>query len=176
MTSPKNRSHTITAEVTIPPGGANGVILCQAGRFGGWSLYLKDGKPTFTYNFLGLEHFSIAATELVAPGKATIRFEFAYAGPGLAKGGTGTIFVNDKKVAEGAIARTQPMAFSGDEGADVGEDGETAVADDYGIEAPFRFTGDIHKVTVELKEMKPADHAAAESAGAQSALKKAMAD
>ena len=109
----KNRSHTITAEVEIPEGGANGVILCQAGRFGGWSLYLKDGKPTYTYNFLGLQRYTVAATEAVPAGKATIRFEFAYDGGRPGKGGTGTIFVNGKKVAEGRIDRTQGCCFLG---------------------------------------------------------------
>jgi arylsulfatase len=73
----KNRSHTITADVEIPQGGANGVILAQAGRFGGWSLYFMDGKPTYTYNFLGLQRFSVAAAQPLAAGKATIRYEFA---------------------------------------------------------------------------------------------------
>ena len=144
---------------TIPKGGAKGVILAQAGRFGGWSLYLKDGKPTYTYNFLGLQRFTIAATTPVPAGKATIRYEFAYDGGGLGKGGMGTIFVNGKKVAEGRIERTQPMVFSADEGADVGEDGETPVVEDYGIPAPYKFTGKIDKVTIDLKEMKTADKA-----------------
>jgi len=147
----KNRSHTITAEVDIPKGGANGVILAQAGRFGGWSLFLKDGKPTYAYNFLGLQRFIVSAATPVPDGKATIRFEFAYDGGGLAKGGIGTIFVNGKKVAEGRIERTQPMIFSADEGADVGEDGETPVVEDYGITAPYKFTGKIHTVTVDLR-------------------------
>jgi arylsulfatase len=149
----KNRSHTITAEVTAAKSGAQGVILAQAGRFGGWSLYLQDGKPTYTYNFLGLQHFTVAAAEPLPAGQATVRFEFAYDGGGLGKGGVGTIFVNDKKVAEGRIERTQPMIFSADEGADVGEDGETPVVETYGIPAPYRFTGTISKVTVEVKEM-----------------------
>ena len=139
----KNRSHSVTAEVTIPAGGANGVIIAQAGRFGGWSLYLKDGKPAYTYNFLGLERFTVAAATPVAPGKATIRFEFAYDGGGLGKGGVGTIIVNGQKVAEGRIERTQAMIFSADEGADVGEDGETPVVEDYGVPAPYKFTGTI---------------------------------
>ena len=83
----KNRSHTITAEVEIPEGGANGVILCQAGRFGGWSLYFKDGKPTYTYNWLGLQRYTVAAAEAVPAGKATIRFEFAYDGGKPGSGG-----------------------------------------------------------------------------------------
>src|SRR6185436_18714363 len=77
----KNRSHTITADVEIPKGGANGVILAQAGRFGGWSLYLKDGKPTYAYNFLGLQTYKVAAAEALPAGKVTVRFEFAYDGP-----------------------------------------------------------------------------------------------
>jgi len=172
----KNSSHTITAEVMIPAGGANGVILCQAGRFGGWSLYLKDGKPTYTYNVLGLERFTIAAKQAVPAGKATIRFQFAYDGNGLGKGGMGTILVNGQQVATGRIERTQPLAFSADEGADVGEDGETPVVEDYGIAAPYKFTGKIAKVTVELQESKAADRTAAQKAQAEGALKKAIAD
>ena len=93
----KNRSHTITAEVEIPETGADGVILCQAGRFGGWSLYLKGGKPTYAYNWLGLQRYTVAAAEAVPAGKATIRFEFAYDGGKPGSGGTGTILVNGKK-------------------------------------------------------------------------------
>jgi arylsulfatase A-like enzyme len=155
----KNRSHTIAAEVVIPKGGAKGVLLAQAGRFGGWSLYLKNGKPIYTYNFLGLERFTVAAKTPVPAGKAKIRYEFAYDGGGLGKGGVGTIFVNDKKVAEGRIDRTQPFLFSLDEGADVGEDGETPVVETYGIPAPYKFTGTIEKITVEVQEMKKADAA-----------------
>lgn len=172
----KNRSHTITAELEIPKGGANGVVLAQAGRFGGWSLYLKDGKPTYHYNFLGLARFTIAAKDPVPAGKATIRYEFAYDGGGLAKGGLGTIFVNDKKVAQGRIERTQPMVFSADEGADVGEDGETPVTEDYGIAAPYRFTGRIDKVTIDIEEMKQADKAEENKLRAEAAHKKAMSD
>lgn len=146
----KNRSHTITAEVEIPKAGASGVILSQAGRFGGWSLYFKDGKPMYAYNYLGLKTFTIAATEAIPAGKATVRFEFAYAGPGLGKGGTGKIVVNGKQVAAGVIDRTQAMIFSADEGADVGQDGESPVTPDY-KEGDNKFTGKIGKVTVELK-------------------------
>ncbi len=172
----KNRSHAITADVEIPKGGANGVILAQAGRFGGWSLYLKDGKPAYTYNFLGLQRFTVAAASPVPDGKATIRFEFAYDGGGLGKGGLGTIFVNGKKVAEGRIGHTQPMIFSADEGADVGEDGETPVVEEYGIPAPYRFTGKIAKVTIDIAPMKSADKAEEEKARAVAAHKKAVSD
>ncbi len=172
----KNRSHTITAEVEIPKGGANGVILAQAGRFGGWSLYLKDGKPTYHYNFLGLQRFNIAAPTPVPAGKATIRYEFAYDGGGLARGGLGSISVNGAKVAEGRIDLTQPNIFSGDEGADVGEDGETPVTEDYGIAAPYKFTGRIDKVTIDVKEMQQADKAEESKLRAEAAHRKAMSD
>ncbi len=94
----KNKSKTITAEVEVPASGANGTILAQGGRFGGWSLYVKNGIPAYDYNFLGLQRFSIASTKPLAPGKATIKFDFAYDGGGPGKGGTGTLFVNNEKV------------------------------------------------------------------------------
>jgi arylsulfatase len=172
----KNRSHTITAEVSIPEGGANGVILAQAGRFGGWSLYLKDGKPTYTYNFLGLQRFTVSSETPVPAGKATIRYEFAYDGGGLGKGGAGAIFVNGKQVAQGRIEHTQAMVFSADEGADVGEDDETPVVEDYGISAPYKFTGKIDKVTIDLKEMKGAEKAEEDRRRVEAAHKKAVSD
>jgi len=172
----KNSSYTITAEVEIPKGAANGVVLAQAGRFGGWSLYLKNGRPTYTYNFVGLTRFTVASPTPVPPGKATIRYEFTYDGGGLAKGGLGAIFVNGQKVAEGRIERTQPMIFSADEGADVGEDGETPVVEDYGIPAPYKFTGKISKVTIDLQETKQAEKAEEDELRAEAALKKAVAD
>ena len=170
----KNRSHTITAEVEIPKKGANGVVLAQAGRFGGWSLYVKDGKPTYTYNWLGLQRYTVAAKQSLPAGKATIRFEFAYDGGGIGKGGTGTLFINDKKVATGRIDRTQCCAFSADEGADVGADEGTPVTEAYKV--PFKFTGQIDKVTIELKEMKTADRDEGEQAHKLATLKKALAD
>jgi arylsulfatase A-like enzyme len=170
----KNKSHTITAEVEIPKKGANGVIIAQAGRFGGWSFYLKDGKPTYTYNWLGLERYTVAATQGVPAGKATIRFEFAYDGGGLGKGGTGTIFVNGKQVATGRIEKTQFAVFSADEGADVGADEGTPVTEAYKV--PFNFTGKIAKVTIELKEMKKAERDDADQARKAAALKKGLSD
>ena len=108
----KNRSHTITAEVEIPETGANGVILCQAGRFGGWSLYLKGGKPTYTYNFLGLERYTVAASEAVPAGKATIRFAFAYDGGKPARAARGPSSSTARKSPKGRIDRTQGYVFS----------------------------------------------------------------
>jgi arylsulfatase len=145
----KNKSHKITADVEIPAGGASGVILAQAGRFGGWSLYFKEGKPVYTYNYLGMERFTVSAKEPVAEGKARIRLEFAYDGGGLGKGGLASIFVGDAKVAEGRIDRTQGHFFSADETADVGRDDATPVSEDY-KERDNAFTGKLQKVFVEL--------------------------
>jgi arylsulfatase len=172
----KNRSKTITAEVEVPEDGGNGAIIVQGGRFGGWALYVKDGVPAYGYNFVGLQRFTVAATEKLKPGKSTIRFEFAYDGGGLAKGGTGTLYVNDKKVAEGRIERTQPMVFSADETADVGIDLATPVVEAIGSEARSKFTGTIHKVTIEVKAMKKADKAEEGKARLEYAHKKAMSD
>ncbi len=146
----KNRSKTITAELEVPERGANGAILVQGGRFGGWALYVKDGIPAYDYNFLGLSRATIEGTQPLAPGTATVRFEFAYDGDGLGKGGQGTLFVNDEKVAEGRIERTQPMVFSADETADVGIDLATPVVERIGAERASRFTGSVTSVTVEV--------------------------
>ncbi|HLW64357.1 MAG TPA: arylsulfatase [Gemmataceae bacterium] len=149
----KNRSHSLTADVEIPKENANGVIIAQAGRFGGWSLYLKDGKPMYAYNYLGLQTFKVASDTALPAGKATIRFEFAYDGGGLGKGGMGKLIVNGKQVAEGRIERTQAIIFSADEGTDVGMDGETPVTDDY-KEGDNRFTGKIRKIVIEVAPLK----------------------
>ena len=172
----KNRSHTITAEVQIPEGGAKGVLLAQAGRFGGWSLYFMDGKPTYTYNFLGLQRVTIASGRSVPAGKATIRYEFTYDGGGIGKGGTGTLFVNGEMVAQGRIEHTQGIAFSVEEGTDVGQDGETPVVENYGSPAPHRCTGRIDKVTIDLKEMKPADKAEETRLREEAVRRRAMSD
>jgi len=147
----KNRSVTITAEVEIPQGGANGVILAQGGRFGGWSLYLKDGKPTYTYNWVGLERHTVTASEPVAAGKATIKLDFVYDGGGRGKGGTASLSVNGRKVGEGRIEKTIANLISTDEGADVGEDDDSPVSEDYVAGLKSRFTGKIDKVTIDVK-------------------------
>lgn len=147
----KNRSKTITADIVVPASGANGTVLAQGGRFGGWSLYVKDGVPAYDYNFLGLQRTSISATKPLAPGKVTLRFEFAYEGGGPGKGGKGALFVNGEKVAEGRIENTQAGIFSADETADVGIDLGTPVVEAIGAEAKSRFTGRIPSVKVEVK-------------------------
>ena len=148
----KNRSFSITAELNIPKGGANGVILSQGGRFGGWSLYLKNGKPEFTYNYLGLDRYVISGSKKLPEGLASVKFDFVYDGDGNGKGGKATIYVDGKAVADGRIEKTQPNIFSADETADVGLDNQTPVAEGigYGPEET-RFTGKIDKVIVAVK-------------------------
>ncbi|BFU96516.1 MAG: Sulfatase [Nitrospira sp.] len=173
----KNKSKTITAEVDMPEGAkAHGIVIAQGGRFGGWALYVKDGAPAYDYNFLGMERFTIASGETLKPGKSTIRFEFAYDGGGLGKGGTGTLYLNDRKVGEGRIGRTQPTIFSADETADVGVDLSTPVVEAVGSEAVSRFTGKIHRVTVELPEQKLAATDAERSALREASELKKRAD
>ena len=146
----KNRSYSITAEVEVPKKNANGVIICQGGRFGGWTLYLKNGRPNFTYNWVGLNRYTISAKQPVPAGKATIRFEFVTDGGKLGAGGTGAIFVNGAKVATGRIENTNGLLFSADEGADVGIDEGTPVTQDY-AGPDNRFTGKIARVTIDVK-------------------------
>jgi arylsulfatase len=172
----KNRSKTITAEIEVPAGGANGTVLAQGGRFGGWSLYVKDGVAAYDYNFLGLQRTSITAAKPLPPGKSTIRFDFAYDGGGPGKGGMGTLTVNGEKVAEGRIAHTQAGMFSADETADVGIGLGTPVVEAIGAEAKSRFSGKIGKVTVETKSMKPAEKAQDSKLRAEVAQKKAKSD
>lgn len=155
----KNRSFSISADVHIPMSGASGVILAQGGRFGGWSLWLHDGRPRFTYNWLGNERYDIVAKEPVVSGERNIRFEFAYDGGRPGSGGLGRISVDGTHVAEGQIARTQPFLF-GIESVDVGEDLATPVSEEYQV--PASFTGTIQKVTIEVQPIAVADRAAVE--------------
>ncbi len=143
----RSKSYTITAEVTVDANG-NGVIVCQGGRFGGLSFYLKNNKPAFCYNYLGMESTQIMADQPLKPGNYKLVYDFRYDGGGMGKGGIGTISVNDKKVAEKRIEKTQPGIFSVDDLADVGVDDGTHVAD-YGKSS--KFTGKIGYVTIERK-------------------------
>ncbi len=151
----KNRSKTITAKLEIPEEGGNGVILSQGGRFGGWSLYMKDGKPSYTYNYLGLSQYTIASTGKIPAGPATVVLDFKYDGGGFGKGGVATLSVDGKTVAEGRVEKTQPLVFSADETADVGLDNQTPVVEGIGIgREETKFTGIIHKITVDVKDVK----------------------
>ena len=153
----KNRSKKITAELKIPNGGANGVILTQGGRFGGWCLYMKEGKPVYTYNYLGLERFTVASDKEIPAGDATVVLQFDYDGKkkqDVGKGGDVTLLVNGKTVAKGRVEKTQPLIFSADETADVGLDNQTPVASDLGVgRRATRFNGDIKKITLDVGEL-----------------------
>jgi arylsulfatase A-like enzyme len=146
----KGVSHSVTADIEVGASPVKGVILAQAGRFGGWSLFTHEGKPTYEYNWFGLERTRLAGTEALPPGKHVIRFEFTPDSPKPAAGGISALFVNGTKVAEARIPKTIPFAFSGDEGADVGVDNETPVSELYG-DKDNGFTGVIRKVVVEVK-------------------------
>lgn len=147
----KNTSFEIVADVETKGADANGVILSQAGRFGGWSLYVKDGKPKYLYNFLGLQTFSVTSDKPLPAGKSTIKLDFAYNGqPKFGGGGMATLFVDGQQVGSTRIERTQFAVWSADETANVGIDRETPVSPDY-TEETSRFTGKIGKVTITLK-------------------------
>jgi arylsulfatase A-like enzyme len=144
----KNKSHSVTAEIVVPEGGAEGVIVAQGGEFGGWSLYLVDGQPRYCYNTFGLARFNVAGDKPVADGTHQVRMEFAYDGGGLGKGGTATLFVDGNQVGEGRVDGTVPMLFSADETADIGSDTASPVADDY--PADSRFTGTVRWVQLDI--------------------------
>ena len=146
----KGRSSAITAEIEVPPGGANGVIIAQAGRFGGWSLYMKGGRVHQVYNFGGLERTTVSSPQALSPGRHTILYEFAYDGGKPGSGGTSRLSVDGQPVGEARVPRTMPFVYSADEGVDVGMDNETPVTEDY-KQGATRFTGRIVKVTVEAK-------------------------
>ncbi|MGH6804362.1 MAG: arylsulfatase, partial [Methyloceanibacter sp.] len=148
----KNKSYQIKAEIVIPKGGAEGMLLTHGGRFSGWGLYVLKGKPVFHYNLAGVARYNIASKAKLAPGAHTILFDFKYDGSGLGKGGTGTLLVDGKRVAQGRIDRTLPFRLSLDETLDCGEDTGTPVSEDYHV--PFRFTGNLKKVVINLKPEK----------------------
>jgi hypothetical protein len=149
----KNTSYSITGTVTIPPNGAEGMIVTQGGWFGGNALL--RGKPVFAYAASHYpEHkFKVEAPQALAPGNHDIRVDFAYGGGEPGSGGTATLLVDNAPVAGGRIGRTVPVRVSADETFDVGEDTGTPVNHDYDV--PFGFTGELHKVVVELRPAKP---------------------
>ena len=144
----KNKSHSVTAEIVVPDGGAEGVIIAQGGAFAGWALYLQDGKPAYCHNLLGLQRFKVYGDTAVPPGVHQVRMEFAYDGGGLAKGGTITLFVDGNKAGDGRAAATVPMMYSADETCDLGIDNGSNVSDDYTPETS-RFTGAINWVQLD---------------------------
>ncbi len=144
----KNKSYTVTADIEVPEGGANGVIVAQGGAFGGWSIYLNDGVPSHCYNLLGLNRVKATGTEALTPGNHQVRVEFAYDGGGLAKGAGTSLFVDGEQVGTSRQEASIPMLFSGDETLDIGVDYGTSVSDDYSPDTS-RFTGTVNWVQLD---------------------------
>jgi hypothetical protein len=154
-----NKSYTITAEVEIPQGGAEGMLVTDGGRFGGYGFYLLKGRPVFTWNLLQLELVKWQGKEALGPGKHMLEFDWKYARPGLGPGGTGTLKVDGKVVDTHPMPRSLPVRIGWVETFNVGVDTGTPV-DDQDYQVPFGFTGKINKLTVKLgpEELTPAEH------------------
>ena len=148
----KNKSFGISAVVDIPEGGAEGVLMTQGGRFAGLGLYLLDGKPVFHYNLAGVERYTVAGKDKVPPGRHVITLDFNYDGDGVGKGGQATLTVDGEKVASEHLPQTIAYRMSLDETLDIGEDTGTPVSEDYKV--PFKFTGELEKVTINITEEK----------------------
>ncbi len=154
----KNKSHAVTAEIIVPEAGANGVIIAQGGNIGGWSLYANDGKLKYCYNLLGVQYNYVEADSALPAGDHQVRMEFDYAGGGLGKGGTVSLFVDGKKVGEGKVAATAAMVFSADDGCDVGQDTGCPVSEDYGPRGN-EFTGTVKGVQLSIDgAVESSDH------------------
>jgi arylsulfatase len=157
VVSIKNKSHAVTAEIVVPEGGAEGVIIAQGGSIGGWTLYLKDAKVRYCYNLLGIQRFYVDSEAEVPAGTHQVRMEFDYAGPGLGKGGDVTLYLDGVEVGQGKVDATAPMIFSADDTCDVGEENGALVADDYPV--PNTFTGEVKWVEIDVgKAAEDADH------------------
>jgi arylsulfatase A-like enzyme len=146
-----NKSFKVGAEVEIPAAGAEGVLVTQGGHFNGWGFYLLAGKPVFHYNTVGVYRSTVAGPEKLTPGTHTLLLDFTYDG-GLGKGGSATLLVDGKEVAQGRIERTIPFRISADETLDIGEDTGTPVSEEYQV--PFKFTGGLKKVAIQLTDAK----------------------
>jgi arylsulfatase A-like enzyme len=154
----KNKSFAVTSNLEVPANGAEGVIIAQGGRFGGWSLYAKGGKAKFHYNVLGIKSFGVEATKPIPAGKTQVRMEFAYDGGGMGKGGTVTLYCDGKEVGKGRVEQTQGFIFSADETTDLGYESGTTVSPDYTVHSS-KFNGKINWVQIDLgKDAQDADH------------------
>ena len=152
----KNKSHAVTAEVVIPEADANGVIVAVGGSIGGWSLYLKDGKLKYCYNFYGVEQYYTEASDKLTAGTHQVRMEFGYDGGGLAKGGNVKLFIDGKDVGKGRVEQTEPLVFSADETLDIGMETGSPVTADY---KSRKFSGDVNWVEIDVdKDAEDLDH------------------
>lgn len=154
----KNRSHTVRTSIDVPSDGADGVVVAQGGRFGGWSLYLHRGRPTYAYNYFGLRVHKAAADEPLSAGRHELSVDFSYDGGGVGKGGTAVLCVDGEKSADAVIDATIPYYFAFDETFDIGMDRASPVTDDYPA-ANNSFTGRLHWVHIELADDLASDAA-----------------
>jgi arylsulfatase len=146
----KNKSHAITAEIEVPKSGAEGVVVAVGGNIGGWSLYVKKGRPIYTYNFYGVHHYTTLGTAEIPPGTHQLRMEFTYDGGGLAKGGDVALFLDGKPIGKGRVEMTEPMVFSADETLDIGTEHGSPVTPDYPKQ--LKFTGEVNWVAIDIGE------------------------
>jgi hypothetical protein len=147
----KNKSHSLTAQFEVPESGGSGVIVAQGGAFGGWTLYLHEGRPAYCYNTFGVQRFKIYGAEPVPAGEHQMRMEFTYDGEGLGKGGDVVLYLDGEQVGEGRVEITVPMLFSADETTDVGSDSATPVTDDVDPKVT-EFTGSVRWVQIDIDE------------------------
>ncbi|MGZ9274321.1 MAG: arylsulfatase, partial [Nitrospira sp.] len=147
----KNKSHSVTAEITVPEGGAEGVIISQGANIGGWTLYAKDGKLKYCYNFGGFKYFIIEGSTPLPAGEHQVRMEFQYAGGGLGKGGKVSLYADGTKIGEGDVGATLAMIFSADDGCDVGEDSGAPVSPEYPA-GNNAFNGKVKGVQLSIRE------------------------
>jgi arylsulfatase len=147
----KNTSHSVTAQIDVPEGGGSGVLIAQGGSFGGWSLYLLEGRPVYCYNLFGVRRSIVSGESAIDAGAHQVRMEFTYDGGGLGRGGDVMLFVDGQAVGHGRVDQTQPMVFSADETTDVGSDSATPVSEDYDLRSS-RFTGRIRWIQIDVAE------------------------
>jgi arylsulfatase len=144
-----NRSYTITAEIEVPEGGAEGMLVTNGGRYAGYGFYLLKGRPVFTWNLVQLAYVKWQGKEALAPGKHTLEFDWKYDGPGFGKGGVGTLKVDGTVVDSHPMPRSLPITVGWNDTFGIGFDTATPV-DPQDYQVPFRFTGKIQKLTVKL--------------------------
>ena len=147
----KNKSHAVSAQIVVPEGGGNGALIAQGGQYGGWALYMHEGKFAYCYNTFGLELSKTYSDADVSPGEHQVRMEFTYDGGGLGKGGDVALFVDGEQVGTGRVNATVPMVFSADETTDLGEDTGTSVTDDYAPHASS-YNGTVRWVQIDIDE------------------------
>lgn len=150
VVSTKNKSYSITAEVQVPPKGAEGVIVAQGGRFGGWSIYAKGGHPVYYYNYFGIENYVTEGDQPLGEGRHRLRLEFEYDGGGVGKGGLASLFVDEQKVGETRLEKTVPIGFSTDETLDIGRETGSPVSEDYSSN-DNAFSGEVNWVSIDTR-------------------------